>query len=142
MSELIVADVRIPGIWQSVKPFLSAAIDKTCFSDIGIDDMRPLIENGHAKLWIVADDEKIIGAGVTTLKLYPRRSVLEIALFSAEANNMEIWFEHFGEFVSHAKEIGATAIALSGRAGWARKLERLGVKVKTKQVVEIDFGEL
>jgi hypothetical protein len=140
VSELIQVDVRIPGVWNAVKPYLENAIEKTCFSDIVVDDVRPLCANGQAKLWVVVNHEQIIGAGVTTLKTYPRRAVLEVALFSADANS-EMWSEHFGELVQHAREVGAVAISLSGREGWARKLQRLGAKVTVKQVVEIDLEE-
>ena len=141
LSHLLEVDLRIPGVWAKVRPYAESAIEKTCFSDLAVDDLLPLCLSGQAKAWIIVNGEDVIGAGVTTIKRYPRRSHLEIAFFGAEEGS-EIWDQHFGDMVEHARANSCDTISMSGRVGWARKLKSMGVPVRTKQVVEVDLGEM
>lgn len=134
-------DIRWPGVWDSIKPYLDKAIDKTCFQDIGLDYVQQTVLSGQAQAWGLLRDGDLIGAGITSHRNLPLRRVLEVALFGAEDNSDEAWTTVWGDLAQYAKATGCAAVQFSGRIGWAKKMKSLGVPVVTKQTVEVVLDE-
>jgi hypothetical protein len=72
------------------------------------------------QLWILARDGAIVGALVTEILRWPRRTVCRLVLAGAEDGLRDEWLAWRGALEAWARAEGCTAMEIYGRPGWAR----------------------
>ena len=135
---LVRVDPRYPKVWDDLKGFLGAAIERGDDGrDWGVEDMRIHAENGHVELWALIDGEEVFGACVTSVTHYPRRSVLQILATGTTPHSEDRWRQCLDQLKQIARVMGVSTIVGTGRHGWQRKLQCS----RTRTVWEIDLGD-
>ena len=88
------------------------------------NDYASLMISGEAHLWLVEEDEEVVGVALTKFNQYPQYKSLHIAALTGDR-----WFEwgpmaheRLEEF---AKETGCEKIEVWGRKGWERALRAI-----------------
>lgn len=131
---LVRADPRVPGVWDTVRDYLEAALVRGAEKDWDLKSLRWAIESGALQLYTFVKGGRVFGAGVSSEIVYPKRKVLEIVLMSCAPGHEEDWKRIFEQFKSHARGSGFSSIEGTGRPGWARKLG-----AKERRVFEVDL---
>ena len=131
---LVPADPRQPGVWDTVRDYLEAALVRGAEKDWDLKGLRWAIESDALRLFVFVKGSRIFGAGVSSEIVYPKRKVLEIILMSCDPGHEEDWKQVFGQFMSLARGNGFSAIVGTGRPGWARKLG-----ANERRVFEVDL---
>lgn len=131
---LVPADPRVPGVWDTVRDYLEAALVRGAEKDWDLASLRWAIESGALRLYAFVKGSKVFGAGVSSEIVYPKRKVLEIVLMSCAPGHEEDWRRVFEQFKSQARGSGFSSIIGTGRPGWARKLG-----ANERRIFEVDL---
>ena len=96
-------------------------------------DYMNKILNNVAQCWVVIEEDKIIGAGLTEIMHYAQHKTLHIILFSG--SNFEEQSKMFPVVEQFARDSGCKSIEQWGRQGWAKTLPRYVPGFKQAYVV-------
>lgn len=107
--------------WPTISPLLELAMNTGQGENSMVDYMRKVL-NGIVQCWVVVDDDKIVGAGLTEILVYPQHKTLHIILFSG--SDFEQQSKVFPTIEKFAKDSGCKSIEQYGRAGWAKVLPK------------------
>jgi hypothetical protein len=129
MSQVkIVAPIYIQQIWESVEPYLSAAL-KHSGGEYGIEHLKVFLVQGHQVLLIAVDDSNNIhGAATVEWINFPNERVAFVTTIGGVMlANKDIW----AQFESWVKENGGTMIRGAAYESVARLWKRaFGVESK------------
>ena len=96
-------------------------------------DYLKKILNYNAQCWVIVDDNKIVGAGLTEFINYAQHKTLHIILFSGD--NFEQQSKMFPPVEQFARDNDCKAIEQWGRPGWAKVLPQYVPGFKQAYVV-------
>ncbi len=105
-------------IWPKVEPFLVSALKRWLPVYFSVD-LLEMVKNDKLQLWIITnnEEEKLYGAGLTQILIYPRMKMLSI--FMLGGKEMKKWKESWSdamEYFAHSE--GCECIQAIGRRGW------------------------
>lgn len=129
---------KITKVWDRIEPLVDKVIPYTYGRMLTVDVLHSLITNQY-HLWIIYKDEKEIEAiAITEFMKYPRKTVLLINFISGD--NLDDWIKELDKtLVKFSKESGCDFLEACGRAGWERKVTKLGW-IKKFTIVEKQHG--
>ena len=129
---------EITKVWDRIEPLVDKVIPYTYGRMLTVDVLHSLITNQY-HLWIIYKDEKEIEAiAITEFMKYPRKTVLLINFISGD--NLDDWIKKLDKtLVKFSKESGCDFLEACGRAGWERKVTKLGW-IKKFTIVEKQHG--
>lgn len=123
-------------------PWLESAIRRGMPGGIlthNLEDVIQLVLNGDAQLWSVED-----GCMLTYITTFPRCKIVEVWCMGGNFEN--IAETHELAMVDFAKSIGATALHVRGRRGWARRLKSRGYEqhqvIMTLDLEQVPAGHI
>lgn len=120
--KLVPASVVWPGVWTTVVPYLTRALEKAQVPEWTLDQVYDNVASGQWALYGVVDNWNVVGAGVVAVSDYGLRRVLEVVLFGADEHT-KTWEGVLDSLKEVAKSMGCAAIRCEGRPGWERALE-------------------
>tara|TARA_R110000765_G_scaffold38570_5_gene84527 strand:- start:126 stop:548 length:423 start_codon:yes stop_codon:yes gene_type:complete len=124
---LVPADA-VTKVWDKIEELVDKVIPYTYGRMIAADVLHNLIIN-HYHLWIIEKEDTIKAIAITEFMKYPRKTVLLINFISGD--KLSEWIEELDRvLVKFSKETGCDFLEACGRAGWERKVTRLGWKKK------------
>lgn len=123
MSEVFgVLKSAIATQWPHVEPWIVRALEQGN-GEYEPADIRAQAEDGRVQLWAFLHDGEIVGAAVTQVVQYPRRKAVSLFLGAAKDGLRDQWLPWLEGIEAWASvAIGADAIEVKGRKGWARVL--------------------
>jgi hypothetical protein len=129
---------EITKVWNRIEPLVDKVIPYTYGRMLTVDVLHSLITNQY-HLWIIyKDDEEIEAIAITEFMKYPRKTVLLINFISGD--NLDKWIKELDKtLVKFSKESGCDFLEACGRAGWERKVTKLGW-IKKFTIVEKQHG--
>ena len=104
--------------WAEIEPLLERATRRTgCYQPV---DLLMRAGTGQAGIWLCVHGDDLLDAVlVTQVTVYPRRRVLEV-LFGG-GDNLRLWIKPAVAAIDkHARDLGCSHVASSGRPGWMR----------------------
>ena len=109
--------------WPAIFPVLESAMKRAGYSAPElIDDLL----SGHAQLWVLREGGDPKAAAVSQVVTEPDGLVVK-GLILANPHGLRSAVDDAVSCVTrHAREVGAVAIDITGRAGWLRKLSAKG----------------
>ena len=118
----------VTKVWDKIEELVDKVIPYTYGRMIAADVLHNLIIN-HYHLWIIEKEDTIKAIAITEFMKYPRKTVLLINFISGD--KLSEWVEELDRvLVKFSKETGCDFLEACGRAGWERKVTRLGWKKK------------
>jgi hypothetical protein len=118
----------VTNVWDKIEELVDKVIPYTYGRMIAADVLHNLIIN-HYHLWIIEKEDTIKAIAITEFMKYPRKTVLLINFISGD--KLSEWIEELDRvLVKFSKETGCDFLEACGRAGWERKVTRLGWKKK------------
>lgn len=117
----------VEGLWRFAEPFIKRALDHT-FGELSADDVRQMCINRDMQLWMVTKGNRVVGAGTTTVVLYPQMKAVRIVTLAGKE------FDEWKDMAHAAIEIWADqqmqcdAIECFVRKGFVPKLLDIGYK--------------
>ncbi len=129
---------EVTKVWDKIEPLVDKVIPYTYGRMLTVDVLHSLITNQY-HLWIIYKDDKEIEAiAITEFMKYPRKTVLLINFISGD--NLDDWIKELDKtLVKFSKESGCDFLEACGRAGWERKVTKLGW-IKKFTIVEKQHG--
>ena len=128
----------VTKVWDKIEKLVDKVIPYTYGRMITADVLHNLIINHH-HLWIIEKEDTIKAIAITEFMKYPRKTVLLINFISGD--KLSEWVEELDRvLVKFSKETGCDFLEACGRAGWERKIARLGWKKKFT-IVERHYDE-
>lgn len=106
------------GEWLRCRPWIEAAVEH-CRETHTIEDIEHGIEDGTYRFFSMPNC-----AAVVRIIQYPRKKCLNYFLVGGDLNELMTKMEP--HLTAWAKTQGCTVATLVGRAGWLRKLGKLG----------------
>jgi len=127
MEVSLVPPELIEGLWPRIFPHLSRAAEYT-FGRYEPEDIFDVVVNGDAHLWIVIDEDEIIGLTVTRFWQYPRKKCLDMVFIAGDEGFS--WKDAMLSVLQHwAYDNGCEVIESSGRPGFSRAFKDDGYKL-------------
>jgi hypothetical protein len=118
---------EVRNIWENVSRHVKKATDYTYGRYKEIDVLHECLI-GKFNLWVVYREEEevdYIGAAVTEVLQYPRKKALSVVFLSGD--DFSEWMPEIDKkFVDFAKVLECDFVEACGRAGWERKVKKLG----------------
>ena len=123
ISLVPVTDIR--NVWGDISRHIKKATDYPYGRYEEIDVLHGCVTNKF-HLWIVySDGPEYIGAAITEVLDYPRKKALSVVFLSGD--NFSEWMPEIDKkFVEFAKVLDCDFVEACGRAGWERKVKKLG----------------
>ena len=85
----------------------------------GVDDLVRFVVNGQMQLWVVVDEDSILGHTITEIKQYPQCKMLVVQYCAMEPGTLEKVEDHMQDLAARfAKDAGCAGIEFIGRPGW------------------------
>ncbi len=113
----------VGAVWRDALPYLQKAIDHSQ-GEYEVDDLMEFVDNRDMQLWTIQQDDKVIGAGVTEIVTYPRKTYVQIVLLGAD--NMDDWLNSIQNIEAWAKEMNVNGVRWMGRPGWKKVMQSWG----------------
>jgi hypothetical protein len=124
MSLVLIPRGHVAQTWPLAAPFLDKAANAGVMQ--GTEDWLGDCLHDRAQLWVVWDDDKCDGAGLTQLVETPQGRLCIIARFGATTGSQ--WLATLPVLEQWAKSQGCVCVRLYGRVGWAEKLKDYALK--------------
>jgi hypothetical protein len=79
------------------------------------------------QLWVVVEDNTILGHTITEIKQYPQCKMLVVQYCAMEPGTLEKVEDHMQDLAARfAKDAGCTGIEFIGRPGWRNTANKYG----------------
>ena len=105
--------------WDKLKPYVIKAMVKTGADNYwSIEDIYSEIKSRDCQLWAIIDDDKLIGAVVTRILMFPKCKAFHVWFVAAD--NMNTFDDTVGTLKKYGKSLGCNKFMGSGRKGWTR----------------------
>ena len=122
---------KVDIVWPGVRPLIERALEYAD-GETHSDDVLCFIRERKMQLWAVFDGPAIIGASVTEIIKYTRKTSVRVAYLAGD--NFTEWMAEFDDILAAwGREQKADSIEVVGRKGWGRKL--VGLKYKERHVI-------
>ena len=93
----------------------------------GVDDLVRFVVNGQMQLWVVVDEDKILGHTITEVKQYPQCKMLVVQYCAMQTGTLEEVEDHMQDLAARfAKDAGCAGIEFIGRPGWRNTANKYG----------------
>lgn len=118
MEAMWVAKKDVDKVWLQVEPMLLSALKKN-IPLWNTDDIYEGVMKDEMQLWIAYEDEeeKIYGAVITQVMVYPRGKLVNVFLLGG--NNIRMWKDKMAEKIeAFSREEGCLYLQAIGRKGW------------------------
>lgn len=113
-------------LWPQIRDYIRPAVDRSG----GRWTMEHILSGlilGQQGLWVVYDQDKIVGALTTEVVTYPAKRMLAIHFLGGE--NMNEWYWTMSDaMIAHAKQRGCSGIETTARAGFWKWFKDDGFK--------------
>lgn len=127
MQVSLVPTELLVGLWPRIFPHLSRAAEYT-FGRYEPEDVFDYVLSGEAHLWIVLDEDEIIGITVTRFWQYPRKKCLDMVFIGGDEGFS--WKDIMLDTLQRwAADNGCECIESSGRPGFARAFRDDGYRL-------------
>jgi hypothetical protein len=91
------------------------------------DDLIRLVVTGQMQLWVVMDENTVLGHTITEIKQYPQCKMLTIQYCAMKPGTLEEVEDHMQDLASRfAKDAGCAGIEFIGRPGWRSTANKYG----------------
>ena len=120
---------EIRNIWGEISRHIKKATDYTYGRYEEIDVLHQCLTNKF-HLWVIYKETEeggrdYIGAATTEVLKYPRKTALSVVFLSGD--DFSEWMPEMDKkFVEFAKVLECDFVEACGRAGWERKVKKLG----------------
>lgn len=109
---------HVMDAWDAAYPFMERAA-KATNGRYEAEDILETILHLHHHLWLVFDDQRVLGALVTALRQYPRKRYLELAFIGGDEG--ALWKDQMLDIMQRwAYDNSCDGIDASARLGWAK----------------------
>ncbi len=126
MEVSVVLSEHIELVWPKIEAYIKGAADYT-YNRFTADDIKKDLSNRPQQLWIAYDEEKIYGAVVTEIIVYPRMTTLMMHFTGGE--KLPRWKQPMLKLLQRfAKDHGCSVIESYGRPGWEKVFRNDGYK--------------
>ena len=116
----------VQQIWPQVEPLVQKAVKYTYGRHNTTDILDLLLNYDHA-LWIAFNEDKILGAGITSFIQYPQAKYLNFLFCGGE--KLKAWKDPMLALLRRwAKDNHCDGIEGTARIGWANIFKRDGYK--------------
>lgn len=123
----------VDHFWKQCEPFIKRALDHNC-GEVVPDDIRRLCRDRAAQLWIVTEQDKIVGVCTTEVVNYPQKRHCRIFTLAGSGRD---WFQDLDIIVcAWARAQGCQAVEAHVRKGFVPILVNFGGKHKYSTVVK------
>jgi hypothetical protein len=109
----------LPLLWPRARPFVERALAEGGGHFLA-EDVLGALRRREMQLWVLRRDAAVVGALVTEILRWPRRSVCRLVLAGAQDGLREEWLACRGAIEAWARAAGCTSMEIYGRPGWAR----------------------
>lgn len=109
----------VEAMWPQVERFLIKPVSLD--DDYYLKDIKESCQKREMQLWIIGNENKIAGAGVSEIIIFPRSKVLSLKYAGGDDGKID-WPAIYKAMQRYAKEQGCTAVRGYGRLGWIRRL--------------------
>jgi hypothetical protein len=133
MKQLQIVDpIYIYSIWEEVKDYFKNSVASST-DDANVEQFKLHIINGSYSLFVVLEDDIIIGAFIMNIANCPNHRILHISAFGGkDVANKEV----AAQVESYAKSQGATKIKAYAKDAQARLFKRAMGLEKVSNVIE------
>jgi hypothetical protein len=107
--------------WSTISPLLKQAVDHNQGESTLADYTKKVLDE-KAQCWVIYEDNKITGVGLTEVLVYKQHKSFHIILFAGI--DFEKQSKVFPIVEAFAKDCGCSAIEQWGRKGWAKVLPK------------------
>jgi len=98
----------------------------------GVDDLVRFVVNGQMQLWVVVDEDKILGHTITEVKQYPQCKMLVVQYCAMQTGTLEEVEDHMQDLAGRfAKDAGCAGIEFIGRPGWRNTANKYGYTTRS-----------
>ena len=118
---------EVRNIWENVSRHVKKATDYTYGRYKEIDVLHECLKGKFNLRIVYREEEEVdyIGAAVTEVLQYPRKKALSVVFLSGD--DFSEWMPEIDKkFVDFAKVLECDFVEACGRAGWERKVKKLG----------------
>ena len=117
---------HVEGLWRFAEPFIKRALDHT-FGEVSAEDLKKMCLARNAQLWMAQKENRIIGAGITTIIDYPQMKVCRIITISG--SDFDEWKDMCCMHIEcWAEAQGCVAMEAYVRRGFVPKLLEIGFR--------------
>jgi hypothetical protein len=109
----------VPSLWPRAQGFIERALAEGD-GHLLAEDVLAALQRREMQLWVLRRDDLLVGALITEIVRWPRRTVCRLVLAGAEDGLREEWLPCRGLLERWARAEGCTSIEIYGRPGWAR----------------------
>jgi len=107
--------------WPIISSFLLKA-KETGQGESSMADYMNKILNMNAQCWVIIEDNKVVGAGLTEIMSYCQHKTLHIILFSGV--NFAEQYKMLAPVEQFARDNNCKCLEMWGRKGWAKTLPK------------------
>ena len=127
--------------WPELAPFVRRALNFDAFNQMKVSDIEQQVTKGFARVLICTEGEQLLAAHILQLfKAIDGERVLHVLCTAGDDSHR--WMADVIDHLDAMAELeGATAITMSGRPGWAKKLTRLGFRTQQIQMRKAVNGQ-
>ena len=117
----------VDGIWHFAEPYIKRALEHT-FGELSHLDILALCKSGDMQLWMMVKGKRVVGAGTTSLVIYPQMKVCRIVTMAG--SEFDEWrdYAHANIEVWAKMQEKCQAIEAYVRKGFVPKLLAIGFK--------------
>lgn len=132
MTAILIPPSELPQVWESVRPWISAACG---YNDnrYTVDDALHEIENNEKQLWVVKSNNTLSGVFITALMNFPQKKCCIIDICTGE--NFSEWAHLIVNVENWARAQNCKQMFLIARLGMEKLLKNHGYS-KTHAVFE------
>ena len=114
-----VAPELLDQVWPRIAPFIKKSVLRGTYVDYSETERRVFL--GNHQLWVVADGNEFLAAGITSLE--HANGYLNCRIIALGGKQMKRWFHLFPAIEQFARDEGCKVIRVMGRKGWTRLLK-------------------
>jgi hypothetical protein len=118
MNMFLVPVGQVYTALTALMPYLEESAEWTK-GRAGVDDLVRFVVSGQMQLWVVVDEDEILGHTITEIKQYPQCKMLVIQYCAMQTGTLEQIEDHMQNLATRfAKDAGCDGIEFIGRPGW------------------------
>lgn len=129
--------------WPELVPFVLRALEFDPYESVTVGELLQQVQAGYARVLIAVDEGQLLSATVVQLfKATTGERVLHVVTTAGENSN--VWLPALIEkFAEISKAEGCAKVTMTGRPGWAKKINKFGFKVaRVTMEMEVDNGRI
>lgn len=114
---------RVAANWHFAEPWVRSAVEEGALSTT-VADWREKCLSQHAQLWLIRDQEQVVGCGITEIFETSKGQTCGIPILAAtDFGVLDALFETVEQW---ARCEGCVRLEGFGRQGWVRALKYVG----------------